>query len=68
MFMRGVCKGEPTTVLASELEMDYKMALELRHEIQANAEKQQPDTALLDLQTETDEMFQNAGEKRRQAS
>ena len=67
MFMRGVCKGEPTTVLASELEMDYKMALELRHEIQANAEQAQPETALPDQQTETDEMFQNAGEKRRQA-
>ena len=65
MFMRGVCKGEPTTILASELEMDYKMALQLRHEIQGNAEKAQPETPLLDQQTETDEMFQNAGGKRR---
>jgi transposase-like protein len=64
MFMRGVCKGEPTTVLASELEIDYKMALQLRHEIQRNAEKAQPETPLADQQTETDEMFQNAGEKR----
>ncbi len=68
LFMRGVCKGEPTTGLASELQMDYKMALELRHEIQANAERAQPDAPLSDQQTETDEMFQNAGEKRRQTS
>lgn len=68
MFMRGVCKGEPTTVLASELELDYKMALQLRHQIQRNAEKSQPDTPLSDQRTETDEMFQNAGEKRGQAS
>ena len=67
MFVRGVCKGEPTTVLAAELEMDYKMALQLRHEIQRNAEQEQPDRPLTDQQTETDEMFQNAGEKRRQA-
>ena len=64
MFLRGVCKGEPTTVLAAELEMDYKMALQLRHELQANAQQAQPQTPLLDQQTETDEMFQNAGEKR----
>jgi transposase-like protein len=67
MFVRGVCKGEPTTVLAAELEINYKMALQLRHEIQRNAEQEQPDTPLSDQQTETDEMFQNAGEKRRQA-
>jgi len=67
MFVRGVCKGEPTTTLAAELEIDYKMALQLRHEIQRNAEQEQPDTPLSDHQTETDEMFQNAGEKRRQA-
>lgn len=65
LFMRGVVKGEPTTVLASELEIDYKMALAIRHEIQKNAEKAQPESPLPDQQTETDEMFQNAGEKRR---
>ena len=64
MFMRGVCKGEPTTVLSAELGMNYKMALALRHKIQANAEKAQPNSPLPDQQTETDEMFQNAGEKR----
>jgi hypothetical protein len=38
--------------------------LQVRREIQANAEHHQPQTPLSDTQTETDEMFQNAGEKK----
>jgi hypothetical protein len=37
---------------------------EVRQEIQANAVRHQPQTPVSDDQTETDEMFQNAGEKR----
>jgi hypothetical protein len=37
--------------------------VDLRHLIQANAEKAQPETALPDQRTETDEMFQNAGKR-----
>ena len=51
-------------MLAQELQLNYKTVLDLRHAIQKNAEQQQPDTALPDSETETDEMFQNAGEKR----
>ncbi len=65
MLLRGIRKGEPTTMLSAELEMSYKTVLDLRHEIQANAQRAQPDTPLSDSETETDEMFQNAGEKRR---
>lgn len=65
LLMRGFCKGEPTTVLAAELGLDYKVVLELRHAVQKNAQRAQPQTPLPDSQTETDEMFQNAGEKRR---
>ena len=50
--------------LAAELGLNYVTVLTLRHAAQANAEKAQPDTALPDEHTETDEMFQNAGEKR----
>ena len=64
LFMRGVLKGEPTTVLSSELELNYQTVLNLRHELQKNAQALQPETPLVDLETETDEMFQNAGEKR----
>ncbi len=38
-------------------------ATEVRHQLQANAEKEQPETRLEDEEVETDEMFQNAGEK-----
>ncbi len=64
LFLRGVCKGESTNILAAELGLNYKMALQLRHNLQAQAQQAQPQTALPDQQTETDEMFQNAGEKR----
>jgi hypothetical protein len=62
--MRGICKGETTNILAQELALNYKTVLDLRHKIQENAEREQPDTPLTDCETETDEMFQNAGEKR----
>jgi len=64
LLMRGICKGESSKVLAAELKLDYISVLHLRHAAQANAEKAQPDTPLADQRTETDEMFQNAGEKR----
>ncbi len=65
MLMRGICKGESSKVLSAELKLNYGTVLTLRHAAQANAEKAQPDTPLPDQRTETDEMFQNAGEKRR---
>ena len=62
--LRGVLKGEPTTTLAAELGVSYQTVLNLRHDLQANARRMQPDTPLPDNVTESDEMFQNAGEKR----
>jgi ribosomal protein L24 len=64
LLMRGICKGESSKVLSVELKLNYVTVLTLRHAAQANAEKAQPDTPLPDQRTETDEMFQNAGEKR----
>jgi len=64
LLMRGICKGESSRVLTAELKLGYVTVLNLRHAAQANAEKAQPDTPLHDQHTETDEMFQNAGEKR----
>jgi transposase-like protein len=64
LLVRGIVKGEASTTLAMELDIDYKMVLQLRRELQANAQYLQPDTPLEDAETETDEMFQNAGEKR----
>ena len=64
LFVRGVCKGEPTASLARELKVCRQTALGRRRRLQANGEKLQPTTPLSDPRTETDEMFQNAGEKR----
>ena len=64
LLVRGVLKGEPATTMSAELGINYQTVLTLRHELQANAERLQPETPLLDDETETDEMFQNAGEKR----
>ena len=65
LLMRGFLKGEPSNVLAAELKLNYITVLELRRDVQDNARLMQPDTPLPDPETETDEMFQNAGEKRR---
>lgn len=65
LLMRGISKGETSKELAAELELNYKTVLSMRHRVQANAELEQPTAALPDRHSETDEMFQNSGEKRR---
>jgi hypothetical protein len=66
-YNREVLQGKPTAQLARELGISRTTATEIRHRLQANAERGQPQDALPDLEAETDEMFQNAGEKRRLA-
>ena len=65
MVLRGICKGEPSTTLAEENGVSWRTVHELRGVLQRNAYQLLPQTALLDHDTETDELFQNAGEKRR---
>jgi hypothetical protein len=67
MLLRGVCKGEPSAALARELGLPRSTLHVLRQQLQQNARAMQPDTPLPDGETETDEMFRNAGEKRREA-
>ena len=64
LLLRGVSKGNPSAEIAREIGVSRQTVLEVRHEIQANAHHHQPQTPLSDKRTETDEMFQNAGEKR----
>jgi len=64
LLLRGILKGETTNELAAELELNYLTVLTLRREIQQNAERLQPETPVPDLEAESDELFQNAGEKR----
>lgn len=67
LLRRGVCKGEPATVLAEELELSRRSVHKWRKRIQQNADARLSQTPLRDKETETDEMCQNAGEKRRKA-
>jgi transposase-like protein len=64
LFLRGVLKGEASITLAAELQVSSPTILDLRRDLKDSARFLQPKTALLDEQTETDEMFQNAGEKK----
>jgi len=64
LLLRGVCKGESTASLSRELQLAYDTVHHLRQQLHANAIGLQPQTPLPDAVTETDEMFQNAGEKR----
>jgi transposase-like protein len=67
LLLRGICKGEPATVLSQELSLSRLCVHRWRKRIQANAFAILSQAALADDNTETDEMFQNAGEKRRKA-
>lgn len=64
-LLRGVCKGEFTASLSRELPLAYDTVHHLRQQLHSHAIQLQPETPRRDRVTETDEMFQNAGEKRR---
>lgn len=68
LLLRGVCKGEPAATIAREIAVSRQTVHELRQALQANARRLQPSEPLPDTRTETDELFQNAGEKRRGSS
>jgi transposase-like protein len=69
LILRGICQGTPTAQLARELACDRKQLLALRHQIQGLAQKAAERAGpVAGPTTEADEMFQNAGEKRRSAS
>ncbi len=62
-ILRGISQGIPTLHLAKELEIDRKHLLERRHIIQKLAEKACSRETLTDDVVESDEMYQNSGEK-----
>ncbi len=64
LLLQGVLQGQPSKQLARELGLTEKTVLLWRHRLQAQAEAFQPPSALPDGAAESDEMFQNAGEKR----
>jgi len=65
LLLRGVCKGESSATLARELKLSRQTVHDLRQALHVKAEQLQPTTRRPDRRTETDEAFQNAGEKRR---
>src|SRR3954464_3070645 len=64
LLLRGVAKGESSMRLSEELGVSRSTVQELRKELQRSARRLQPEVPLTDEHAETDEMFQNAGEKR----
>ncbi len=63
LLLRGVCQGVSSAQLGRELGLSRQTVLSLRRKLQSSAEQLQPEDALPDAEVETDEMFQNAGEK-----
>lgn len=64
LLLQGVLQGKSSRQIGRELGLTEKTVRKWRHRLQAQAEKLQPHTPLSDLETESDELFQNAGEKR----
>ena len=64
MLLRGIHQGTSSAQLARELGLSRPTVHSIRRVIQANAQAIQPNAPVRDKQTETDEMFQNAGEKK----
>jgi transposase-like protein len=67
LILRGIAQGVPTAQLARELGCSRPELLEFRHRLQELAFAGLDRTPLPDAAIEADEMFQNAGEKRRPA-
>jgi hypothetical protein len=67
LILRGIAQGVSTAQLARELECSRPELLEFRHRLQELAFEGLDRTPLADAEVEADEMYQNAGEKRRAA-
>jgi hypothetical protein len=63
LLIRGFLQGVSTAQLSRELGRDYQNILELRHQFMERGYGNLNRETLSDAITETDEMFQNAGEK-----
>lgn len=63
LLLQGVCKGFSSAQLARELDISRQAVHSIRHVLQESVQMMQSEDALPDTETETDEMFQNAGEK-----
>jgi transposase-like protein len=67
LVLRGIAKGEPTARLARELGLSRRQMHTLRQRVQSNVYETLPTTPMNDRVVEADELYQNAGEKGKQA-
>jgi transposase-like protein len=63
LMLRGFAKGETTQLLSKELGVSYNALLDWRHLLQEFAFENRDVSTLKDKEVESDEVFQNAGEK-----
>jgi transposase-like protein len=68
LLLRGITKGESTARLARELHLSRQTVHTRRHQIQSNLNESAPTDTMEGQTFEVDELYQNAGEKRRRAS
>jgi transposase-like protein len=68
LLLRGIAKGEPTARLARELNIGRRRVHQLRQQLQRNLLSTHPTEPLPDDVLEADELYQNAGEKKRATS
>ena len=68
LLLRGTAKGEPTARLARGLGASRKQLHTLRQRLQANLNATAPTGMMTGTAVEADELYQNAGEKKRAPS
>ncbi len=63
LLLRGVTQGVSTSQLAEELDLSRRQAHTLRQRLQDNANETAPQRQMTGMHFESDEVYQNAGEK-----
>lgn len=63
LMLHGFAKGVTTQLLSKELDVSYNSLLDWRHRLQEFAFENRSILPLTDSEVESDEVFQNAGEK-----
>lgn len=63
LMLRGIAQGKTTQHLSGELSVSYNNLLDWRHKLQEFAFENRDVSPLEDTEAESDEVFQNAGEK-----
>lgn len=63
LMLRGFAQGDTTSHLSKELNISYDRVLYWRHKLQEQSFENRDVSLLTDTEVESDEVFQNAGEK-----